>query len=161
MNERSLSDERKLSPNEVLDAANKEMAALQLPDPVPTKPSKWNLFSHGCSIFTLSCCCWYACISSLCGLIGLVLSISSYTDYKSGNYDQSKTKKACAIGFTVAGIILGLGTLVAVAYVGYTQGPDWKDLAMTMISEQIDKFVAPYIEEIKKSIPTMPPRSIT
>jgi hypothetical protein len=50
---------------------------------------------------------------------------------------------------------------VAVAYVGYTQGPDWKDLAMTMISEQIDKFVAPYIEEIKKSIPTMPPRSIT
>lgn len=151
-----------LSPSEVAAAANKEITtfAIHVPEPEPpVKPPKWDWCTHVCSIFTMLCCCWCLCFSSLCGLVGLVLSIGSYTDYKSQDYDRYKYKKGCAIGFTIIGIVLGLGTLAAAGYMGYTQGPTWYQMAKDWINAQINSFTAPLIQQIKDAIPTIPPQN--
>ncbi|KAK2142418.1 hypothetical protein LSH36_958g00016 [Paralvinella palmiformis] len=123
-----------MSPQEVVAAANKEFTAYAIEVPEPVKPPKWDWCSHGCSIFTMVCCCWAACISSLFGLIGLVLSVGSYSDYTGGNYDRSKYKKSCAIGFSLAGVILGLGALGAIGYFGYTNYSEWLQAIKTFFT---------------------------
>lgn len=48
------------------------------------------------------------CFTSVCGIIGLLCSVLSYVDHKSGDYDRSSYKRRCSWGWAVTGIILTL-----------------------------------------------------
>ncbi|KAK2165101.1 hypothetical protein LSH36_55g09070 [Paralvinella palmiformis] len=111
------------------------------------KPGSWNWCAHIWSTFTMLCCCWCLCCSSIFGVVGLIFSNLSYTDYKSGDYEASRYKKVCAIGWTLAGIVLGLGTLATVAYFGYTQGPAVFAMAKTFLTEQLNGIMSGLVSQ--------------
>ena len=72
---------------------------------------KWSWCSTGWSIFATFCC------SSFCGFLGLLFSIWSYIDHKSGDYERSRFKRRWSWGCTIFGILLTVLLVVGVLLV--------------------------------------------
>jgi len=91
---------------------------------VRERPS-WSWCSTGWAIFSIFCCFPWLC----CNLLGLVFSLTAYTDHKTGDYPRSGYKKRCAWGCTVTAIILGLLTILAILLIVFISpwGQDIQD----------------------------------
>ena len=109
------------------------------------KPS-WNWCTHICSVFTYLCCCWCACVSGYFGLCALICSIGSYTDYKAGDYEGYKYKKCCAVAWLLISLILGLGTLAAAGYYGYSYYKDGLGLV-----KEVQKTITDTLKKIQQA----------
>ena len=72
----------------------------------------WSWCSTGWSIFSLLCCCTH-----IFGFFGLLCSIFSYVDHKSGDYERSSYKRKCSWGCSVFGVLLTLLGVLAVILV--------------------------------------------
>ena len=68
----------------------------------------WSWCSTVWSIISMCLC------SSVCGFVGLMCSVFSYVDHKSGDYDRSSYKRRCSWGWAVTGILLTLLAIIAI-----------------------------------------------
>ena len=87
-----------------------ESKVQQRPDGFSRERPRWSWCSTGWSIFSLICCPTWV----LCNVLGLVFSLTSYADHKTGDYERSNYKRKCSWGWTVTAIILGLLSILAV-----------------------------------------------
>ncbi|KAI0209568.1 hypothetical protein LSAT2_005722 [Lamellibrachia satsuma] len=72
---------------------------------------RWSWCSTGWAIVAFLCC------SSVCGFFGLMCSIFSYVDHKSGDYDRARYKRRCSWACSIIGILLSLLGIVAVVLI--------------------------------------------
>ena len=68
---------------------------------------KWSWCSTGWSIFSYICC------ASFCGFLGVLFSIWSYVDHKSGDYERASFKRRWSWGCAIFGILLSLLIITA------------------------------------------------
>jgi hypothetical protein len=68
---------------------------------------KWSWCSTGWSIFANICC------FSFCGFMGLLFSIWSYIDHKSGDYERASFKRRWSWGCAIFGMLLTLLVIIA------------------------------------------------
>lgn len=69
---------------------------------------RWSWCSTVWAIIS-SCCC-----VSWCGFCGLLFSVLSYVDHKSGDYERSSFKRKCSWGCSMTGIIIYLLIIAAI-----------------------------------------------
>ncbi len=90
---------------------------IQMPTSAGVTRPRWSWCSTVWSSLSLVFC--LPCLGWLCGFVGLMCALHSYSDHKAGDYRNAERKRKCAWGWSMTGIVFGILVVVAVVLVFY------------------------------------------